>query len=146
MNNVYTEAEAQNIGRAIAAKLEPGDAIGLSGELGAGKTTLARSILAGFGVTGDIPSPSFSIIQPYGPPEISMPLWHVDLYRIERDSDLEELGLDEFRRIGAMLIEWPERLSVPWTDMLRLEISSFGAARRLTAHVPQAWVGRWPAQ
>lgn len=141
----YREAEAAAIGARIAAVLAPGDAIGLSGDLGAGKTTLARAILAALGLVGEAPSPSFAIVQPYGPPEVRLPLLHVDLYRIDDPAELPELGLSEARIDHALLVEWPEHMSdAVWPDMMRLHIAGEGDQRTLTAQVPPAWGGRWP--
>jgi tRNA threonylcarbamoyladenosine biosynthesis protein TsaE len=141
----YREDEAAALGARIAALLAPGDAIGFSGDLGAGKTTLARAILAALGLAGEAPSPSFAIIQPYGPPEVRLPLLHVDLYRIDDPAELVELGLGEARIDHALLIEWPEHMGdAIWPDMLRLHIAGEGDRRTLTAHVPPAWEGRWP--
>ncbi|MGE0178497.1 MAG: tRNA (adenosine(37)-N6)-threonylcarbamoyltransferase complex ATPase subunit type 1 TsaE, partial [Sphingomonas sp.] len=125
--------------------LEPGDAIGLNGPLGAGKTTLARGILGGLGHDGEVASPSFPIVIVYDPPAIRLPVWHVDLYRIDAPQELDELGLDEARAEVALLVEWPERLSMPWPDMLQLGLETDPAGGRvLTAAVPPAWGGRWP--
>jgi tRNA threonylcarbamoyladenosine biosynthesis protein TsaE len=140
----YTEAELPNIGSRIAAVLQTSDVIGLAGDLGAGKTSLARAILAALGLPGEAPSPSFAIVQPYAPPEVRLPVWHIDLYRIEDPAEISELGIGEARADHALLIEWPERLGSMWTDMLMLHIGGQGAARRLTATVPPAWEGRWP--
>src|SRR4051812_16180206 len=105
------DAEAtEAFGRALAAELRAGDSIALFGALGAGKTTLSRGILRGLGHQGDVGSPTFPIVQTYEPPDTRIPVWHVDLYRIEDASELGELGLDEAREAAAMLIEWPERL------------------------------------
>jgi tRNA threonylcarbamoyladenosine biosynthesis protein TsaE len=144
MTIVYGEADLPALGARIAATLRVGDAIGLSGDLGAGKTSLARAILAALGLPGEAPSPSFSIVQPYAPPEVTLPLWHIDLYRIEDPAEIAELGLDEARAEAALLIEWPERLGAGWEDLLRLRIDGDEAERRLTATVPPAWEGRWP--
>lgn len=134
------------IGVALARQLRPGDVIALSGDLGAGKTTLARGLLQALGVDGEVPSPSFPIVIPYAPPELAIPLWHVDLYRIDDPEELFELGLDEARADSALLIEWPERMGgILWPDALRLTIERDGAdARRLTWQTPAAWEGRWP--
>ena len=139
-------AEAtEGFGRALAASLLPGDVVALFGALGAGKTTLARGILAGLGHEGDVASPTFPIVLPYAPPDTRLPVWHVDLYRIEQEGELDELGLDEAREEGVLLIEWPERLPALWpgTLQLRLEAGN-GGGRALTAEVPLAWGDRWP--
>jgi tRNA threonylcarbamoyladenosine biosynthesis protein TsaE len=138
--------DIDRIGAAIAAVARPGDAIGLIGDLGAGKTTLARAILTALGLMGEAPSPSFAIVQPYAPPETAMPVLHIDLYRIEDPADIAELGLDEQRADHLLLVEWPERLGqAQWRDMLLLTIAAAGDnARRLTAQVPEAWGSRWP--
>ena len=133
-------------GAALAHVVRTGDVIALSGGLGAGKTTLARGLIAALGFAGEVPSPSFPIVIPYAPPELRVPLWHVDLYRIEDPAELVELGLDEARCDSALLIEWPERMgALLWPDALRLHIDSDGDdARRLTWDLPAAWEGRWP--
>jgi tRNA threonylcarbamoyladenosine biosynthesis protein TsaE len=132
-------------GRALAAQLRAGDVVALFGGLGAGKTTLSRGILRGLGHDGDVASPTFPIVQTYAPPDTRLSAWHVDLYRIEHEAELEELGLDEAREHAAMLIEWPERLPALWPETLSLtlEVEADGA-RALTASVPPAWGGRWP--
>lgn len=141
----YTLEEAERIGAAIGAALAPGDVVLLSGDLGAGKTTLARAMLKVRGLAGEAPSPTFAIVQPYAPPEVDLPIAHVDLYRIEAEEELIELGLDEYLYDGALLIEWPERLGAQgWPEALSLGISGQGDARVLTAEVPAAWEARWP--
>ena len=134
-------------GAALAAVLRPGDVVALSGDLGAGKTSFARGVLQALGFRGEVPSPSFPIVIPYAPPELAIPLWHVDLYRIEDPEELAELGLDEARLDSALLIEWPERMGRRlWDDALRLTIEADGAdARRLTWTAPAPWEGRWPS-
>lgn len=142
-------AEASEaLGRNLASSLRVGDVVALFGDLGAGKTTLSRGIVHGLGFAGDVGSPTFPIIQVYEEPEMRLPLWHVDLYRIEREAELEELALDEAREHAALVIEWPERLGAAlWPDALRLHLSVAGkGARALTADVPTAWEGRWPVR
>jgi tRNA threonylcarbamoyladenosine biosynthesis protein TsaE len=142
-----SESDMAVLGARIAALLQCGDVIGLSGDLGAGKTTLARAILAALGLTGEAPSPSFAIVQPYGADELRLPVAHIDLYRIDDPADCAALALEDYAADGALLIEWPERLPAGvWPDMLRLGISGAGPTRALTAMVPRAWEGRWPPQ
>lgn len=141
----YDLAAAERIGAAIGAALQPGDVVALSGELGAGKTTLARAMLKARGLAGEAPSPTFAIVQPYAPPEVDLAIAHVDLYRIEDAAELLELGLDDYLIDGALVIEWPERLGTRgWAGTLDLTISGDGDARVLTGQVPPAWEARWP--
>lgn len=134
------------LGKAIGQTLRVGDVIALDGPLGAGKTQLTRGVLQGLGYIGDVPSPTFPIVVPYDPPAVRLSLTHVDLYRIASPDALPELGLDDARADGALVIEWPDRLGDrAWDDMLvvSLEVMPDGV-RRLTAQVPPAWAGRWP--
>ncbi|CAA9490276.1 MAG: tRNA threonylcarbamoyladenosine biosynthesis protein TsaE [uncultured Sphingomonas sp.] len=137
------EAATLQAGARLAGAARAGDVITLSGALGAGKTTLARGFIAALGHTGDVPSPSFAIVQPYD--ELAPPVWHVDLYRIEALSELEELGLDAAAD-AVLLVEWPERAGEGvWPEALRLSLDQPDpCTRSLTAKVPAAWVGRWP--
>lgn len=137
-------AETEALGRRLAARLRPGDVVALFGELGAGKTTLARGMLAGLGHEGEVASPTFPIVIPYD--SLALPVWHVDLYRIEDPAEIEELALDEALEDGALIVEWPERMGASlWPHSLRLTLSREGeGARRLTAAVPAAWESRWP--
>jgi tRNA threonylcarbamoyladenosine biosynthesis protein TsaE len=137
------EEATARVGAMLARLAKAGDVITLSGPLGAGKTALARGVIAALGHEGEVPSPSFSIVQPYG--ETDPPVWHVDLYRIEDPSEIEELGLDSAAD-AVLLVEWPERAGEgAWPDALRLSLEfREDGARRLTAQVPPAWEGRWP--
>jgi tRNA threonylcarbamoyladenosine biosynthesis protein TsaE len=139
------DAEAtEAFGAALAGALRPGDVIALHGALGAGKTTLARGLLRGLGHLGDVASPTFPIVQAYAPPDTRIPLWHVDLYRIEDPSELAEIGLDDALDAAALVVEWPERLPALWPDALRLTLTIEGEGRVLTAQAPAAWGERWP--
>jgi len=139
------DAEAtEAFGALLARVLREGDAIALFGALGAGKTTLARGLLRGLGHRGDVASPTFPIVQAYAPPDTRIPLWHVDLYRIEHPSELDEIGLEDARGAAALVIEWPDRLPALWSDALRLTLAVDGPSRVLTAQVPPAWGERWP--
>ncbi|MBS7671287.1 tRNA (adenosine(37)-N6)-threonylcarbamoyltransferase complex ATPase subunit type 1 TsaE [Croceicoccus gelatinilyticus] len=97
------------LGARIAERLRAGDVVALSGGLGAGKTTMARAIIGALGHEGEVPSPTFAIIQTYDPPSVSLPLVHADFYRLEDPSEAEELGLDDYRHDGALIAEWPEQ-------------------------------------
>jgi tRNA threonylcarbamoyladenosine biosynthesis protein TsaE len=132
------------IGARLASALRPGDVIALSGELGAGKTTLARAILEGLGHRGEVPSPTFTLVQTY--PDLPVPVAHADLYRLESPAEAEALGLDDWLLDGALLIEWPERLGAAlWAHALWLRLDGAGGpARRLTSRAGTAWEGRWP--
>lgn len=138
--------ETERIGHGLSEVLRRGDAVALFGDLGAGKTTLARATLRGLGFEGDVASPTFPIVQVYEGNGIRIPVWHVDLYRIESPAELDELALDEARADAALLIEWPERMGpMLWPDVLRLHLSVAGdGVRALTAEVSPAWEGRWP--
>lgn len=138
------EAATGAVGASLAPLLRPGDIVTLSGELSSGKTTLVRGLLGALGHAGEVPSPSFAIVQPYE--ELAPPVWHVDLYRIEDPHDLAELGLDDLGDEGVLLIEWPERAgSGAWPNALALSLIALeDGARALTAKVPAAWEGRWP--
>lgn len=101
------ETATDALGARIAKALRPGDAVLLSGPLGAGKTALARAILRALGISGHVPSPTFTLVQHYETPNLI--LRHFDLYRIENEADLLELGLEDALDDGAILVEWPER-------------------------------------
>lgn len=140
-----SEAQTQALGAAVAKALRAGDVITLSGGLGVGKTTLTRAILRGLGHRGEVPSPTFAIVQPYE--DLDPPVWHVDLYRIEEAAEIQELGLDSAGE-AALIVEWPERAGAgawPGALGLSLEFAEAGA-RRLTAQVPPPWQGRWPSR
>lgn len=138
------EAGTEALGSRLASLLRPGDVVTLSGPLGAGKTALARAVLHAAGHRGEVPSPTFAIVQPYD--ELDPPIWHCDLYRLEDPAELEELGLDMVLGEGALLVEWPERAGeAAWPDALRLRLDvRDDGSRALTWIVPAAWKGRWP--
>ena len=97
-------------GATIADRLRPNDVVALTGELGAGKTTLARAILAALGHVGEVPSPSFAILEPYSSPPLRLSVVHADFYRLTDPAELAELGLDEWREGGILLAEWPDHV------------------------------------
>ncbi|QDZ07416.1 tRNA (adenosine(37)-N6)-threonylcarbamoyltransferase complex ATPase subunit type 1 TsaE [Sphingomonas panacisoli] len=138
-------AATESFGRHLAAAVHPGDVITLSGPLGAGKTSIARGLLAALGLAEEAPSPTFAIVQPYAPPETRIPVMHVDLYRIDEPQEIDELGLDEAQADSVLLIEWPERAPGRWPEALALSLDfAPDGGRVLTVQVPAAWEGRWP--
>jgi tRNA threonylcarbamoyladenosine biosynthesis protein TsaE len=116
----------------IAGALRPGDVVALTGGLGAGKTTLARAIISALGYRGEVPSPSFAIIEIYEPPQISLRVVHADFYRLEDPEEIEELGLDDYRTDAALIAEWPEHAGgfaqEPGCLSIRLEMMENGRA------------------
>lgn len=138
-----SEGNTRALGATLAHSARGGDVIALSGPLGVGKTALARGFIEALGHRGDVPSPSFAIVQPYD--ELDPPVWHVDLYRIEDPSEIEELGLDAAAD-AVLLVEWPERAGThAWPHSLRLSLDfAQNGERILTAKVPPAWEDRWP--
>jgi tRNA threonylcarbamoyladenosine biosynthesis protein TsaE len=138
------EAATAAFGRKLSKSLRIGDVVTLSGPLSAGKTTLVRGLLGALGHKGEVPSPSFAIIQPYE--NLKPPVWHVDLYRIDDPSDIAELGLEDIREDGVLIVEWPEHGGAAlWPEALALSLNvAEDGARALTAQVPAAWEGRWP--
>ncbi len=94
------------LGAGIASGLKPGVAVALWGDLGSGKTTLARAILRALGVSEDVPSPTFTLVQSY---DTKPPVAHYDLYRLKSPREMAELGFDDALADGAVLVEWPER-------------------------------------
>src|ERR1700749_4133467 len=131
-------AATQALGRRIASGLGVGDAVALEGDLGAGKTTVARAILHSLGVTEEVPSPTFTLVQYYEPPTLNVR--HYDLYRIEKPDEVDELGLDEALDDGAALIEWPER-ALAWLppDRLHIAMSLTGGTRKAKISGPPRW-------
>lgn len=145
---ILNDAAATNAaGRALAPQLRAGDVIALSGDLGAGKTSFARGLLAGLGFAEEAPSPSFALIIPYAPPDVRLPVWHVDLYRLDDENEVEQLGLDDALSDSVLIIEWPERMGARlWPEALRLHFEPFEGGRRLTVAAPPSWEARCPFQ
>jgi len=129
-------------GRAVGAALPRPVVITLSGDLGAGKTTLARALCAGLGVANleEVTSPTFSLIQQYEAPR--GPVTHVDLYRLRSDAELEALGWDELVATApVLLIEWPERAAATLPrDTIAIQLTHDPAdseRRNLRIHAPR---------
>lgn len=139
-------AAMDRLGRAIAVKLQVGDVIALEGGLGAGKTTLARAVIAGLGHTGEVPSPSFAIVELYEPPLVRLPLVHADFYRLDHPSEVEELGLDDYRQGAALLAEWPDRAGgfAHEPGCLAIHLETAGEGRIAIVESGRDWLGRMP--
>ncbi|WP_454718348.1 tRNA (adenosine(37)-N6)-threonylcarbamoyltransferase complex ATPase subunit type 1 TsaE [Caulobacter segnis] len=124
------EAATQDLGRKLAVSLRPGDALCLTGPLGAGKSTLARALIRALTTPDEeVPSPTFTLVQFYE--TAGFPLAHFDLYRLSDPDEAYEIGLDEALDGGVALIEWPQRLEgrLPATR-LDIDIALDGDARR----------------
>jgi tRNA threonylcarbamoyladenosine biosynthesis protein TsaE len=136
------EAATARLGAAIAAELKAGEAICLTGPLGAGKSTLARALVRALTTPAeDVPSPTFTLVQFYEGQGLKVA--HFDLYRLADPDEAYEIGLDEALEDGAAVIEWPERLEgrLP-PDRLDIEIMVEGEARRARLIPAGAWEGR----
>ena len=133
-----------DFGARIAGKLRPGDVVALSGGLGVGKTTLARGIIAALGHQGEVPSPTFTIVEVYD--ALRVPLVHADFYRLDRPAEADELGLDDYREGAALIAEWPEHVggfaTEPGCLTIALEIA--GNGRSAIVEPGSAWQGRLP--
>ncbi len=133
-------------GLRIAEKLKVGDVLALSGDLGAGKTTLARVVLRGLGHEGEVPSPTFTIIETYEAPAMRVPAVHADFYRLERPNEAEEIGLDDYRDGAVLIAEWPDNAGgfaqEPQCLSIRLEFADEG--RIAIVEAGKDWLDRLP--
>lgn len=136
-----TESDTLALGAALAGPARRGHVIALSGPLGAGKTTLARGFIQARGDTEEVVSPTFTLVQVYDAPDV--PIWHFDLYRLEKAEDAFELGLEEALAGAITLIEWPERLG-PLLPAARLDVTLSAAAAGRTAELVYRGVGESP--
>lgn len=143
MIDLPDEAATARLGAAVAARLQTGEAVCLSGPLGAGKSTLARALVRALTMPDEeVPSPTFTLVQFYEGPRLAVA--HFDLYRLSDPDEAYEIGLDEALETGAAVIEWPQRLEgrLP-PDRLDIEIAlaeDGGRTARLAPH--GAWEGR----
>lgn len=133
-------AATSALGRRIAQEIKRGDCVAMEGDLGAGKTTLARAILNALGVRETVPSPTFTLVQTYETDRL--PVRHYDFYRIENAREIEELGFDEALNEGAALVEWPEHAPevLPVDTTLHVRLEPLGSTeRRAVASGPDRW-------
>ncbi len=128
--SLANETATAELGAMLAERLRPGDVVGLKGELGSGKTTLARAILRA--TSGDpdliVPSPTFTLVEIYETARGSY--WHFDLYRLEAPEQVYELGWEDALAEGIVLIEWPQRLGPLLPKHLSVVLEVEGDGRR----------------
>ena len=136
-------AAMDEFGGRIAARLRAGDVVALSGPLGSGKTTLARAIIAALGHEGEVPSPTFTIVETY---DLDPPLVHADFYRLDSPREAEELGLDDYREGAALVAEWPQRAGgfAHEADCLCVTLEIAGNGRKAIVEGGEGWHGRMP--
>lgn len=138
--------ETRAIGQQLAAVLKAGDVVLLDGDLGAGKSELARGVARGLGIEGAVPSPSFTILNAYD--EGRIPLYHFDWYRIEDANEIYEMGMEEqLGGDGIALIEWSEKAEecLP-AKRLRISIRTMDENTRELCFSPEGgfvWEEKW---
>lgn len=131
-------------GSRIAARLRAGDVVALSGGLGAGKTTLARAIIAALGHRGEVPSPTFTIVETYD--LLEPPLVHADFYRLKDPSEADEIGVDDYRSDAALIAEWPDNAGgfAHEPGCLSIALETAGNGRVAVVEPGSDWLGRLP--
>ena len=125
----HSVTQTQRIGARLGELALPGDVFLLEGELGSGKTCLTQGIARGLGINGFVSSPTFTLIHEHRGP---VPLYHVDLYRIEGDADVESTGVEEYLQAdGVTVIEWAEKMrSMLPPDRLDITLRMTGETTR----------------
>jgi tRNA threonylcarbamoyladenosine biosynthesis protein TsaE len=135
------EAATARLGASVAAVLRVGDAVLLSGALGAGKSTLARGLVRALtSPEEEVPSPTFTLVQAY---DGAVPVSHFDLYRLKGPEEVEELGFWEALDDGAAVVEWPQRLGATLPgDRLAIDLAEDGSGRIARLTPEGSWKGR----
>lgn len=140
-----TAEDTRAIGGALAPLLRPGDAVALTGELGAGKTTFVQGVARALGYDGPVASPTFTLVREYRTPVL--PIVHADVYRLDRIQDVVDLGLHELADDGAMLVEWGEAVEALLPrDRLVVELTMSGEGEERSVAIRAtgpAWAPRW---
>ncbi len=132
------EETTKKLGAQLSVILAPGDAVCLSGNLGAGKSTLARGVIKTAAGAEDAPSPTFTFVETYEAKGFL--LWHFDLYRLERPEDVWELGYEDALEDGVILIEWPERIgALAPSDALEINLEIHGNMRKACIAATEGW-------
>lgn len=139
---LYTEEDSRNFARQFAEILTPGDVLLLEGDIGAGKTFFARSVIQHLlGSHEDVPSPTFTIVQTYQTENSE--IWHCDLYRLTTPDEAIELGLDEAFEEAISMIEWPDRLGdLAPTSALTLHFEAHETFHTVEFTPNNAWAKR----
>lgn len=137
-------AAMEALGTRIAGAMRVGDVIALSGTLGTGKTTLARAILRGAGHVGEVPSPSYTLIEMYD--ALQPPVAHADFYRLDDPAEAAELGLDDYRDGAVLIAEWPEHAGgfAHEPGCLSIALSFHEDGRKAIVEGGADWLGRAP--
>jgi tRNA threonylcarbamoyladenosine biosynthesis protein TsaE len=139
------ETQLAALARRVAPLCNPGDIICLSGPLGAGKTSFARALLHGLGLdmAADVPSPTYNLVLQYAPPDVRLPVAHIDLYRLDGAEQVRGLGLEDMMDDHLLIIEWPERFGDALPDPhLMIRISGADLRRTVICSGAPAWQHR----
>lgn len=137
-------AAMADLGERIADQLKPGDVVALSGDLGAGKSTLARAILKGLGYDREVPSPTFSILEHYDDPAMRVACVHADFYRLDHPDEAREVGLDDYRDEAVLIAEWPDNAGgfAHLPECLSVSLEIVGQGRRAIVEQGSDWLKR----
>jgi tRNA threonylcarbamoyladenosine biosynthesis protein TsaE len=141
-----TAEDTRAIGAALAPLLRAGDAIALTGELGAGKTTFVHGVARALGYDGPVASPTFTLVREYRTPRLTV--LHADVYRLDRMQEVVDLGLQELLDDdGVLLVEWGDAVEALLPDdhlVVELTVPGEGEERRVAIRrVGERWAGRW---
>ena len=135
--------ETKKIAEGLSQQLKRGDIVAFNGTLGVGKTAFIRFLIQRFQPAEEVPSPTFTLLQTYDTPD--WPIYHFDLYRLDKPEDVFELGIEDAFFEGVSLIEWPEKMQklLPYKKALFIDISCEGNIRHFNFHSenPQ-WIQR----
>lgn len=135
--NLPTEQDTIAIGKKLAHLARKGDVFALYGTLGMGKSVLARAFVQELCGNGEVPSPTFTLLQTYEAPDFD--IYHFDLYRLKSPDEIFEIGVEDALYSGVSLIEWPDKMS-PYLprDVFKLELEPDGSGRKLTITINSA--------
>lgn len=134
--------DTEQLATTLAPSLRAGGAVLLQGDLGVGKTSFARAVLQALGVEGEVPSPTFTLVQSY---EISgLHVFHFDLYRLKHPYEVEEIGFDDALADGLVFVEWPEKASayMPQDALILNFVLDDAGHRQVSIKAPKSWQDR----